>query len=187
MGKRSSIDKLPKEVRDRIGALRESGCTIDDILKKLAELDVDVSRSAVGRHVKKIDDIGKKLRETRQIADALVSQFGDRPENKMMQLNIELMMPAIMSLLVRDDGEDVVLDAEGAMFLATALQRLSNAQATDTARQLKERAEFARAAAKGVDQVAKSRGLSKDLVNDIKAAILGVDVSKPQTASPARP
>lgn len=185
MPRKSVIEKLPKEIQELIGKLRGQGREIDEILAKLREMDVDVARSTMGRHIKKIDQIGAKLAETRQIADALVARFGERQENKMLQMNIELMMPAIMALLTRDDGEDVVIDAEGAMFLATALQRLSNAQAQDTARLLKEQQNFAKEAAKNVEAAAKAHGLSKDTVNSIKAAILGVKVTPPAEAAPA--
>ncbi|MGZ8371111.1 MAG: phage protein Gp27 family protein, partial [Caulobacteraceae bacterium] len=63
----SSIDKLPPEVRALIGELREKrGCTIDEIMDKLRELEVDVSRSAVGRHVRKLADIGAEMRRSRE-------------------------------------------------------------------------------------------------------------------------
>jgi len=58
MARPSSIERLPAELRELIGHLRERGRTIDEILAKLAELDVDVSRSALGRHVQHLDAAG---------------------------------------------------------------------------------------------------------------------------------
>ena len=55
MPRRSTIKRLPKAIQERIGELREAGRTIDEILAKLAELDVEVSRSALGRHVKALE------------------------------------------------------------------------------------------------------------------------------------
>ena len=63
----SSIDKLPVEVRELIGRLREQGATIDDILAKLGELDVEVSRSALGRHVKGLAEVGEQGRHARSV------------------------------------------------------------------------------------------------------------------------
>jgi hypothetical protein len=183
MPKKTKIEKLPPDVRELISRLRERGRTLDEIMVKLQELDVDIARSTLARGLAKIDKIGERLRETRQIADALVAKFGERDDNKMLQLNIELMMPAIMQLLTPpDDGTDVVLDAEGAMFLATALQRLSKAQADDSARQLKEQQNFAVKAAKAAAEEAEARGLTADTVAAIKAAILGV----PKTPKPTQ-
>lgn len=185
MPKKSKIEKLPQETQDILHALRAKGHTIDAIHAKLMEMDVEIARSTVARHISKIDKIGEQLRQTRIIADALVAKFGERTDNRMLQLNIELMMPAIMNLLTAEEGQDVVIDAKDAMFLATALEKVSKAQAADTARQLKERTEFAKEAAKNVEKVSQQRGLTPETVTAIKAAILGVDI--PEAKAPPAP
>ena len=58
MARPSTIQRLPTEVRELIAELREEGRTIDEVLEKLRELRLDVSRSALGRHVKQLDAIG---------------------------------------------------------------------------------------------------------------------------------
>ena len=64
MARPSSISRLPPEIREAIGALRQDGRTIDEILAKLRELApaAEVSRSALGRHVQVLDRIGEQLR-----------------------------------------------------------------------------------------------------------------------------
>tara|TARA_B000000460_G_C21481316_1_gene377159 strand:- start:26 stop:271 length:246 start_codon:yes stop_codon:yes gene_type:complete len=73
----SSIDRLLPSIQELIGRLRREGRTIDEIRAKLMELDVDVSRSALGRHVKSLADVQRRMRDSREIANALVNQFGD--------------------------------------------------------------------------------------------------------------
>lgn len=134
MAKPSSIDRLPEEVREEIGRLRRQGRTIDEILQKLRELlpaDQQPSRSAMGRHVKKIEVLGSRIRASREMANALVDRLGDGGENKLLRLNAELMQGVITNLLVSDDGEPVTLDPKDAAFLANALQRIATAQKTD--------------------------------------------------------
>jgi hypothetical protein len=57
MARPTTIDRLPLEVRMVIKQVRAAGGTIDEIAAKLRELGVDVSRSPLGRHVKKMGEI----------------------------------------------------------------------------------------------------------------------------------
>ncbi len=176
----SSIDKLPTEVRELIGQLREQGVTIDAILAKLQDLDVEVSRSALGRHIKGLAEVGEQLRRSREIATALVSRFGEEPDNRVGRLNIELMhglvMQAITATAEGEGGEvlPVTFTPEDTMFLARSLQSLATAQKTDTDRLLKVRVEAAKDAAKAAETVGKAKGLTKETMDAIKHAVLGI-------------
>jgi|SRR6266404_1401463 len=181
MGKPSTIDRLPDEVREQIGVLRQQGRTIDEILAKLRELDVDVSRSALGRHVKQLDAIGEEIRRSRGIAEQLVQRFGEAPENRTARLNIELMHGLVMKLLVGEDGAAVNLDGKEAFFIASSLQKLAQAGKQDVERESKIKADFraefeakAIAAAKAADGTLKKAGLSEEARRVIETEILGI-------------
>jgi len=180
MRRPSSIDKLPAAIRDAIGKLREDqGATIDEIVAHLATLDVTVSRSAVGRHVEKLAQVGERMRQSRAVAEGLVRQLGDAPESKAARLNIELAHTAIFDLMTKGiEGGDAIGDPQKAMFLTRALESLSKATLNDVAaveaieKRAEERAKKAAAAA--VDVVAKARGIQADTLAAIKAGIFGV-------------
>lgn len=177
----SSIDRLPPELRELIGRLRQEGRSIDDILEKLRELDADVSRSALGRHVKGLAEVGAKLRQSREIAAALVSQFGEESDNRLARLNIELMHGVVMQTITAaaeggedGDGQPVTFGPEEVMFLSRSLQSLAGADKTNAERTLKLRAEFAKKAAEEVSKVGKAKGLSADTIQAISHAVLGI-------------
>jgi biotin operon repressor len=177
----STIAKLPTEVRELIGRLREQGQTIDAILAKLNELDVEVSRSALGRHIKGLAEIGEEMRRSREIATALVARFGDEPDNRVARLNIELMHGLVMrAITASTEGEEgapggpVSFGPEDTMFLARSLQSLASAQKIDADRLLKVRVEVAKDAVKAVKKVASERGMTADTVDAITRAVLGV-------------
>lgn len=189
MARPSSIDRLPPEIRAEIGRLRGEGHTIDAILAHLADLrsHVAISRSALGRHIKGLDKIGEKMRQSRVVAEALVRELGEAPESRTARLNIELMHSAVMELFMRSaDGEAVDAggkaalegNPEGVMFLAKALDHLGRASKTNVefvALAEKRADEKARKeAALAVDEVAKTNGLTGDTVALIKAKIFGV-------------
>lgn len=173
MARPSKIDRLPGEIRDKIGQLRRDGRTIDEILSVLRQLEVDVSRSGLGEHIKKIDAIGARLRESRAAAEAIMARLGESPDNRTARLNIELMHAGLMQLLAGgEDGESVTLDPQGAMFLARTIRDLTAASKTDVDLELRLRREFAQEAAAAVADVAKEKGLSADVVDAIKLKIL---------------
>ena len=64
----SSIDRLPEEIRAAIGKLRTQGRSIDEILAHLGTMDVEVSRSALGRHVKRLATLQERMRSSREMA-----------------------------------------------------------------------------------------------------------------------
>ena len=176
----SSIDKLPEEVRELIGKLRLQGRTIDDVLQHLRQLDVSVSRSALGRHFKGMAAMKERMQRSRDMAVALVGQFGDQPDNRVARLNLELMHSVVMqTITASEDDEDgepqpVTFAPEDAAFLARALKDLAAAQKTDTDRTLAVKRETAKSAANKAEEAMKSRGMSGETVDFIKNAVLGV-------------
>ena len=187
MTRPSSIDRLPPEIRAAIGQLRQSGHTIDEILAHLADMKTQVSRSALGRHVKGFDKIAEKMRQSRDVATALVRELGDVPESRTAKLNIELIHSAVMDLFMKaPEGEAVDSDGKaaidgnpmGLMMLAKALDHLGRASKSNVefvALAEKRAADKARQeSVLAVEEVAKDAGLSGDTVAAIKAKIFGV-------------
>ncbi|MFT8515617.1 MAG: DUF3486 family protein [Acetobacter persici] len=185
MARPSSIDQLEPEIREEIGRLRGGGHTIDEILAALRELGAkDISRSALGRHVKNMEQIGAKLRHSRNIAEALVRQLGDAPASRSAQLNIELLHSVILDLnLASEDADADGLAAlrgnpEGIMLLAKAIDHLTKSSKADIDNQkaIEERVEKRINAknAVAIKDVAKEKGLSQETVDAIRARILGV-------------
>lgn len=61
MARPSAIDRLPEPVRQLIRRRRRAGRSIDELRVELAELGVEISRSALARWVKRFDaasDVG---------------------------------------------------------------------------------------------------------------------------------
>ncbi|CAN5611362.1 hypothetical protein BH10PSE5_BH10PSE5_01360 [soil metagenome] len=173
----SSIDRLPDEVRDKIAGLRRQGRTVDEILDHLKALDVDVSRSALGRHVKSLADIGESLRRSETMAKFIVEKFGDDTDERVGRANMRILQGALLDILTEDrmgeDGETVTLTAEEAKSISLSLQRLVSAQRMDADRQLRMREEFAKTAAAAAEKAMKAQGFSADTIELIRDAVLG--------------
>lgn len=178
MARLSKIDRLPPEVRETIGALRKLGFTIDEILAKLRELEspgaAEISRSALGRHVKSLDAMAERVRWSRGAAEAIMARLGE-DEGRTARLNIELMHASLMDLLAGgEDGVAITLDPEKAMLLSRAVRDLTTAARHDAEREIKVRRETAAKAAKAATGAARKAGLSAEAIAAIERDVLGI-------------
>lgn len=179
----SSIDRLDQEVRELIGKLRmDHGWTIDEILQRLKDMGQSVSRSALGRHVRTLQDISAEMREAQAMATALAREVGDADQSRMLDVNAQLLQANMFKLMLaanEEDGEGVQLSAKDAKAFADALRSIALTRKSDL--DLIERAEKRAAdrakveAAETAGKVARSKGLSKDTVDAIRMAVLGSD------------
>lgn len=170
----STIDRLDPALREQINRLRiDKGYTIDQIVDHMKTMDVTLSRSALGRHVKTLEDkVGDKIRELRIAAEAVGKKLDGTDDGRVGALNRELAHAIIMrtSTAQNDDGDDVAFSPQEAMFIAKALDHLAKAEKTDTDRLLKEREAATKQALKEVGKELKKAGqpgLSKELADNI--------------------
>lgn len=137
----STIDRLPKEIRERIAQLRDGGRTIDEILGALEPLlqqDDVPSRSAMGRYLKRQEQVTARMRQSRQMVEAIAKNFGDKHTSDVTRVNLELMHDIILRVLMAtdDEGNAGVVDPKDIMFLATAMDKAAKAGKTDFDQQL---------------------------------------------------
>jgi len=190
MPRKSTVRRLPPELREQIGALLDQGRTLDEITAQLAQLGAEVSRSALGRYKQHLDKVGEKLRRSREVAEALIAKLGNAPESKALRLNVELMHSVLLDLALNanasEDGEGtegaegkgVTLEPMGAMLLSKALDHLARASKADAelVGKIKEQAEAAarKAAAETAVSAARKGGLSAESADAIRREILGI-------------
>lgn len=173
----SSIDRLDPQIKDMIGTLRiDHGWTIDEIREKLLELGKSVSRSALGRHLMSIEEIGENLRYSREMANALAARAESGSEAKLVSLANELLMGSILRLLTAvKDGLPFECTPKEAMLLSTALKQSAATEAAVAEIKRKaEEAERKRSAEKAKDAATKA-GLSRETIDQIYQAVLGVE------------
>ncbi len=185
MARPSSIDRLPAEVRDWIGRLREQGRTLDEIIAKLRELDVDAlpSRSALHRHLQKAEVVAERLKKSRAVADVIVRRLGEGEPDRATRLNIELMHQVVFDMIsgASEDGEPVTLEPMQVMLVAKALDHLGKASKDDVARTIaiekrateKAKAEALKQAEAAVVKVGGAGALTPELKDAFKAMLFG--------------
>lgn len=114
MGRKSSIDKLPEDVRTHIEKrLRENRLTLDelfeDIREAFPELSDAPSRSALGRYRGGFEEVMKTQRAMSTAASALVAELGEDFDDKsgalLAQAVTTLATRAAFSQLDKQDAE----------------------------------------------------------------------------------
>ena len=178
----STVDRLDPEIRELIAQLRiDHGWTIDEIKGQLIKIGQGhISRSALGRHIRTIEDVGAELRETAVYAEALANRMGESSQSRLMDVNAQLLHAQMFKLMIADkDGAGVQLDAKETRDLTQSLKNLADARAKDFDLLQKEREAAAKAAreqaATDAVDVARAKGLSKETVDAIRYAVLGAD------------
>ncbi len=179
----STVDRLDPEIRALIGHLRiDRGWTIDEIRARLVEMgQTEVpSRSALGRHIRSLADVGADLRETQVYAEALAKEAGSKNAGQLLDVNAQLLHANMFRLMLAErDGEGIQLDSKQAKEFSEALRNLALMRKTEleTIEKAEKRAaEKERiASADRAGKAARAKGLSKDTVEAIRHAVLGSD------------
>lgn len=162
MGRRSSIERLPAEVQKAIADLRRQGRTLDEIMAKLRELDVDVSRTSLWRHTRQLDAIAEHMRKSQDMARALTDRFGDSGIGDLARYNLQVAHGLLMRLMFSETGEAIQLDAKEAMFLTSALKNVVTASKSDAEREIKLREKIVAEHSDRLDDLEQEVGGDRD-------------------------
>jgi DNA-binding transcriptional MerR regulator len=176
MSRPSTIDKLEGELRGEINRLRvDKGFTIEQIVEYLKAMNVTVSSSAIGRHVKKLAEVTARILEARAIAEGVAPTLAGKDDGELLNLNVELLHAGVMRIqsATDDNGDDVQLKPSEAMAIGKALEAASKAQKINADRVLKIRKEAAeKAVTAAVSEIKKAvPGLTADKVDAMRKAI----------------
>ena len=192
MAPRSKVERLPegarKTLEEWLVEFNAGRIKLDDVMTRFESLlefngitaTDRPSRTAVYQHAQKFAALGERMKRSQAFADAFAKEVGPQlAEGKGMQVLLQAFQSLAFDMLGRMDDEET-FDAENLMFFARAVQAAAGAQKTDADRAAKireeERKRLQAEATKVVEAVAKrtAGGLSKEMVDAIKAEILGI-------------
>jgi len=186
MGKKSSVDLLPEELRQKLLELLHNPAVtqaqIAEAINEAAGAKV-ISKSTVNRYKLRMDKFEKKNKQVRDLADAYVAKYGGTERNKIGQVVNEQIRLAIFDLIgeveeIKESGESEELKIEALTDilykLSRGLRELEQADKINSERTKEIRAAALAEAAKVVEKEAKSAGLNEAALEIIKKKILGI-------------
>ena len=168
---RSSIARLPPELREAVDAAIADGATIDEIAALIRGEGGACSRSAVGRYTKNVRDLIRQQQETDRGIEMWVQALGERTEGRAGLILIETLRSLTLAALADLSGREEPVSTAELARLALVLKRI---EGTDKLRLERERAaEKAARAAPGAGQAPVRKGLSPETVDLIDEAVVG--------------
>ncbi len=195
MGRKSSVSRLPAEVKSYIEAMLATGAqTLDELIADLRERfpaeakagDLP-SRSALHRYGSKLDRRLAAIRASTEAAKLIQAQAGDDQDARSEALTALVQTELFEAILALQEADDVDLpEGASADEIASARVDLLSKAARNIATltrssiglkkfQSEVRAK-AQAAADTVDKLAKKGGLTADTAAQIRREILGIAV-----------
>lgn len=181
MGRKSSIDKLPKDVRSHIErSLRENRLTLDELIEDLQARfpgKDTPSRSAVGRYKIGFDQMVSRMREQEAMSRLLVAELGENPDERAGQLMVQSVTTLVNHAAFAAQNEEEV-DIEGVRKLARAAKDVLQARKSS----LEERRTIEREAREkllaeqdeNLQVQAKAQGMDAEQVQFWREKVLGM-------------
>ncbi|EHF4788516.1 DUF3486 family protein [Salmonella enterica] len=181
MGRKSTVHRLPEEIRSHIERrLRENRLTLDELLADIHAHFPDgdaPSRSALGRYKQTFGEMVGRMREQDQMARLLVSELGENPDERAGAL----MVQAVTTLTTHaafTAQQEADPDIDTVRHLARAAKDVLQSRKAS----LDERREIERAARErllweqeeNLKSTARAQGLSEAQVQFWRERVLGI-------------
>ncbi|EGQ8129870.1 DUF3486 family protein [Vibrio parahaemolyticus] len=187
VNRKSKIELLPEEIRAQLNVLIRSGdMTQKDIRDAVNQMieeaglpdDAKLSRTGFNRYAKRMEDMGQRLRQSREVAEVWITKLGEAPTSdvgKLLQEFVRTMaFETSMRLMEDADEKQEVIPPKALNQLALVVQRIEQASMTSHKVEKEIRAAYAAEAAEKTEAVAKKAGLTADTVKMLKAELLGI-------------
>ncbi len=180
MGTPSSIKTLPPELLEQLQAwLRDPRITQLEATARLNELLVEIgerprSKSAVNRYAIQMNEVGERIRQSREMADMWISKLGNQPQGKVGQLLNEIIRNMAFNTAISMSEDEEPVPPKMLKELAWAIEKLENASTINEKRQREIERAILLKKADEIEEVAKQRGLSAEDADFWRRQVLGV-------------
>jgi len=187
MGRKSTLDALPSDVKDKLDALLENPAyTQKDVvgwmnayLKQIDQPPVMTER-IVNRYAASMRDVLSKKRDTDQVVKAWVGQMGDIPDGDFGRAIVEILRTLSFELNMKlheqmTDAEDEDLPGFIKMFkdLAFSVEKLEKSATENEKRDAQLRITARAEAATELSEGLKNEGISEEVEASIRRILLG--------------
>ena len=173
---RSSIKRLPPELREAVDTAIADGATIDEITALIRGEGGACSRSAVGRYTKNVRDLIRQQQETDRGIEMWVRALGDRAQGRAGLILVETLRTMTLSTLAELSKREEPATPEELSRLSLVLKRIEGTDKLRIEREraaAKEAAKAAPGAGQAPGQAPPRKGLSPEAVAAIREAVEG--------------
>lgn len=178
--RKSRIKLLPKPIKEQLDSLiRDGRMTQTQMLEQVNKLceahgEEPVSQSGISRYSKQMDEMGKKIRELREVSAVWVSKLGEAPTSDTGKMLLEAVRTLAADVILTMGKEGAPVDPKALNQLALVMQRVEQAAMASHKRETEIRQAFASEAADKAEKVMANHGITVSTIETIKKEILGV-------------
>ncbi|WP_142850952.1 phage protein Gp27 family protein [Telmatospirillum sp. J64-1] len=179
-GNRSAIEMAlsPSDKTEFDRLLGTGRLTLDGLVLWLEGKGYEISRSSVHRYKGRFDRMAARLRQSREVTQALARELGDAAEQGQQGRVLVEMARTLVFDMMDSLPENAQLDPKDIALLGKGLAEMAKAARMDQDFETKveeARAKAKRDAASTAATAARAAGLTDELARQIEAKILGVE------------
>lgn len=133
MPRQGKVRRLPESLREQLHSMLDAGHTLDEISAHLKALGADVSRTGIWRYKQQVDKVAARLRESRQMAEAIMERMGaEAATGKSGDALIQMLTTLTSDYMIRrlDDPEAEIEISEIRSLARAVRERAQAARAT---------------------------------------------------------
>ncbi|SHO58782.1 DUF3486 family protein [Vibrio quintilis] len=182
--RKSKIDKLPDEIKSALNLLlREGQMSQQEIRDEINQLITDagitdddeyIKRNAMSRYAMAFEKGMENYRQTQQLTQKWVQQFGEKPQTDIARALIEIGKSQVFDFQMSALEAGETIDPKTMGQLALAIKRLQEAQTGSVKLEKEIRRQFAEEAADAISQELNGEdGMSEQFEARIRGILLG--------------
>ncbi|RLA20262.1 MAG: hypothetical protein DRQ62_10775 [Gammaproteobacteria bacterium] len=180
MGRKSTIDLLPEALKQALNALlRDPAVTqleaaeeVNRLLKQAGE-EERISKSSVNRYSMKMDKIGAKLKQSREISKMWIAELGSQPQGQVGHLLNEVVRNLAFDTAIALSEEEEPVPPKLIRELSIAIEKLERAASVNEKRTMEIKQQARAEAAEELTKELKNEGISEAVEASIKRILLG--------------
>jgi hypothetical protein len=182
--RKSKIDRLPDDVRSTLNMLlREGRMSQQEIIAEINAMIVEngisedsdyIKRNSMSRYAQAFEKGMEKYRQTQQMTEKWVQQFGEMPQTDIARGLIEIGKSQIFDFQMQALEDDETIDPKTMGQMALAIKRLQEAQAGSVKLEKEIRKQALEDAEKAVTETVTRLGLGKEAQQVFKDSFLGL-------------
>ena len=177
----SSIDRLPDDIREQLNAMlqdpRLTQVAVKEKINAILEADghPELSYSAINRYKVRMDKIGARIRQSREVARMWVGKLGAEPQGEVGKLLNEMVRNLAFEATTEMLDGEAPIEPKMLKDLAIAIERLERASSENVKRDEQVRKQALEQAAAIAGSSVKKGGLTEAVADEIRRKILGIE------------
>lgn len=182
-GRRSKIDLLPGDIKDQLNTMLRDGRLQQQEILDLVNSAIDaaglpddakLSRTGLNRYSTRMEAVGNRIRQAREISQQWIATLGNAPEGEVSRILLETVRTLAFETALKASEDEQPMHPKLIKELAIGIEKLEKAASESQKRELEIRKRVAEEAAATAEASMAAQGMTRSAIDAIKNEILGI-------------